>query len=683
MIGIFWWFRRLVGLEALLGGSVAYLPHLGADLSAVAGWGRRPSYRAALRFSRKRGLPCLALEDGFLRSVGLGVDGHLPLSLVVDDLGIYYDATRPSRLERLIAEADQDAALLADARRAMRLIRTHRLSKYNHAPELCPPLPAGSPRVLVVDQTAGDLSVRFGGADEETFAAMITAALNENPDAAVLVKTHPDVLAGKKRGHLAQALSDARVSCIDADVNPMCLLEQVDRVYVATSQMGFEALMLGKPVVCFGLPWYAGWGLTDDRHPRIAELLSRRPGPRNLTQIFAAAYLQYARYIHPETREPGTIFDVIEHLVRAKQLNEETRGSFYCVGMSWWKRAAVTPFLSTPSARLRFVRSVDRLEGQALPPDARLVVWGRSRDAELAAFAQRRGRGLPVYRMEDGFLRSVGLGSDLRRPLSLVLDDIGIYYDARSPSRLEHWLEHGRPDRSQIQRARLLREKLVGLRLSKYNVGSGFALTADAAGKRVILVPGQVEDDASIRFGSPEIGSNLGLLETVRQGNPEAYIVFKPHPDVVAGNRRGTVPEDRLAALCDQVATDANIIDCIVLADELHTMTSLAGFEALLYGKTVHCYGLPFYAGWGLTRDRLRLPRRTRRLALGELVYGALIHYPRYIDPETLSLITVERVVELLERERRDAGAAPLRSSLPARQWRKLRELSRVLAGVG
>ena len=46
-----------------------------------------------------------------------------------------------------------------------------------------------------------------------------------------------------------------------------------------------------------------------------------------------------------------------------------------------------------------------------------------------------------ALRVEDGFLRSRGLGADLIPPLSLVLDDMGIYYDPNSPSRLETLIE--------------------------------------------------------------------------------------------------------------------------------------------------------------------------------------------------------------------------------------------------
>lgn len=670
--------RRLDRLEAFLDGTVVRcLLRTPPDLTATAGWGRRKYAERARRVAARRDIPFLCLEDGFLRSSGLAGKGYPPLSLVVDRLGIYYDAFRPSELEAIIRASDFDTATLAEARRAIALIRAERLSKYNHAPDLDPDLLPAGPKILVIDQTAGDMSLVGGGVTAATFTAMLDAALAEHPEATVIVKTHPDVIAGKKTGHYSRLHGRQRVMLLGADVSPLSLLEHVEGVYVATSQMGFEALLLGKPVVCFGLPWYAGWGCTDDRHPQIDALRSRRPQPRSVEELFAAAYLRYARYLDPASGERGTIFDVIRHLTLNRRLAAETQGTLFCIGMSLWKRAVIIPFLKCPGNRLRFVRSPATLTRQALPADARIVVWGKG-SAEIQAFAQQRQ--LPLWHMEDGFLRSVGLGSDLRAPLSLVLDPGGLYYDPHSASALESWLNHQQPEPAERARAVALRELLVTRQISKYNIGSAFALPAQAHGRRTLLVPGQVEDDASIRFGAPVIGTNLALLETVRRNHPEAWIIYKPHPDVVAGNRRGAIPEPLLARLADQTTTSANISTCLAAVDEVHTMTSLAGFEALLLGKTVHCYGGPFYAGWGLTIDHYPLPQRRRRLDLDTLVYGVLIAYPRYTLPHVAGFVAAEAVAaHLASATSRSASAGAPNAGWLARQYRKLCGLARAL----
>lgn len=668
-------------------------------------WGKKHAKREYwIRSFLKK--PIVYLEDGFLRSPGLGVAGWPPLSMVADDLGIYYDTTRPSRLEALVLAADQmPSETLADAGRAAELIVAHGLSKYNHAPDFSwdlfqagHPIEADTKRdtrgkleygenkylrpsekkvVLVIDQTYGDMAVKFGGADEQTFVQMFQTALAENPDAEIWVKTHPDVLSGKKRGYLTNLPQTENVRLLAADVNPISLLKQADKVYCVTSQMGFEALLLGKPVVVFGLPWYAGWGISDDRHIGVQALQEQnRRAPRTLMQLFAAAYLQYSRYIDPNTGEVGNIFDVIGYLAAARRLNEKLRGNLYCVGISLWKRAVIKPFFNTPSCRLHFVTSFKKLEKSALPPDTRLLVWGNG-SKESADFAQKYN--LSVLQMEDGFIRSVGLGSNLVPPLSLVCDDMGIYFSAEKPSRLEHILQNQLFTEQDFQTASWLQATLTEAEISKYNVGGG-ALTIPTGAGRVLLVPGQVEDDASIRYGSPEIHTNLDLLKKVRRQNPDAYIIYKPHPDVVSGNRVGAIAPEEAARYADQVVAECDITTCLKEADEVHTMTSLSGFEALLRGKTVHCYGLPFYAGWGLTQDYLNLPRRTRRLALWELVAGTLIHYADYIHPETKRHINAAAAIGVLRSQKAKLQHTELFSKhFIHKQWVKFKQICSLL----
>ncbi|HBR38882.1 MAG TPA: beta-3-deoxy-D-manno-oct-2-ulosonic acid transferase, partial [Sulfitobacter pontiacus] len=251
-----------------------------------------------------------------------------------------------------------------------------------------------------------------------------------------------------------------------------------------------------------------------------------------------------------------------------------------------------------------------------------------------------------ALRIEDGFLRSRGLGADLVPPLSLVCDDLGIYYDPRSPSRLEQLITSRakmRPDQS--RRAARLIAALRDAGLSKYNLGGGGDLDALPAGRR-ILVPGQVEDDASIRAGTDAVSTNLALLQAARTAHPDAVILYKPHPDVEAGLRRGAIDAGGLA---DRVLPDADPIALLAHVDEVWTMTSLLGFEALLRGVKVVTLGAPFYAGWGLTEDRGDIPARRRaEVSIEGLAHAALIDYPRYFDPRSGTACPVEVVVERL-----------------------------------
>ncbi len=247
-------------------------------------------------------------------------------------------------------------------------------------------------------------------------------------------------------------------------------------------------------------------------------------------------------------------------------------------------------------------------------------------------------------RVEDGFLRSVGLGANLVQPLSWVIDRRGMYYDATAPSDLEALLEAGRFEPALVSRARALREAIVTSGITKYNVGAGVWQRPSGA-RHVVLVPGQVENDASITWGAPGVRTNLGLLQAVRESRPDAWIVYKPHPDVLAGKRPGHADMEASRRWCDEIVTDVPIHRLFEQVDELHVLTSLAGFEALLRGLPVTCHGSPFYAGWGLTRDVHTHARRTRRLDLDELVAGALIVYPSYVSRTTGAFTTPERAL--------------------------------------
>jgi capsular polysaccharide export protein len=276
-----------------------------------------------------------------------------------------------------------------------------------------------------------------------------------------------------------------------------------------------------------------------------------------------------------------------------------------------------------------------------------------------------------VIRVEDGFLRSVGLGAELVRPISWVMDRSGMYYDATRASDLEQLLRSRQFTPQQLARAAALRGRITASGITKYSVGHRSWQRPRHA--RVILVPGQVESDASLRFGAPALRTNLGLLRAVREANPDAYLLYKPHPDVSAGLRARGQGEQRVRDWCDEVVTDVAMGALLERVDEVHVLTSLAGFEALLRGKSVVCYGLPFYAGWGLTRDVVPLARRTRRLKLDELVAAALLIYPTYVSRSSGGYITPEQALDELLAWR-DASAPP------SRPWQYLRRTALRLA---
>lgn len=334
-----------------------------------------------------------------------------------------------------------------------------------------------------------------------------------------------------------------------------------------------------------------------------------------------------------------------------------------------------------------FVRDLEALQELEPKPRDRLFFWGATPPNGLTELA--RACWADILHVEDGFIRSVGLGSDLIRPLSLVLDRSGIYFDATRESDLENLLNTESFSEDELAMARKVRSFIVEHGITKYNLEPRHTVSWATAGRRVLLVPGQVEDDASIRLGCTTIRTNLALLQAVRNANPDAFIVYKPHPDVMSMNRKGKVAMEAARRFADHVETEVSIVSCIEACDEVHTMTSLSGFDALLREKVVVTYGQPFYAGWGLTTDLAENPiafaRRTRRLSLDELVAGALLRYPIYWDWELRGYTTCEAVLHRIVEQRSaleaSGGLHKLRVGFMRRQLRKLRILARACLG--
>ena len=343
-----------------------------------------------------------------------------------------------------------------------------------------------------------------------------------------------------------------------------------------------------------------------------------------------ASLVDSTRYVDPFTGVACTAEQALDLVALWRRLCDANRGVAAVVGVQFWKRRRVAQFLHQGVRLPKFRTGAGALRAATTSGGA-IAAWASRIPPGLEARATAAN--IQLLRIEDGFLRSVGLGSDFNAPCSIVLDGSGLYYDATRASDLETLLGEHEFSPALRARARALVDRVVAAGMTKYNVGRAALPTLPRDGRRTILVPGQVADDLSVRLGAGAVTDNAGLLARVRAENPDAFIVYKPHPDVDAGHRPGALADAAVLRQADALARGVSMAALIGAVDELHTMTSLAGFEALLRGRRVVCWGRPFYAGWGLTQDRAALPRRVRRLGIDELAAGALLLYPRYIDP--------------------------------------------------
>lgn len=678
----------------------------GPYTQSVLGWGLKPSAERAKNYADKHKLPFWRVEDGFIGYLSHPTDSSKLLSLAVDTRGIYYDATRQSDLELYIKAGipatstdkinysnDEYKSPREQLNQLERVKALHKslidgqVTKYNLAGQVQPTPELNPNSVLVIDQTFGDLSVKHSYASEQSFTNMLEAAIDENPNQTVYVKTHPDVLLGKKSGFLTpDKIKHQQVEFIFDACNPAQLINQVDKVYTVCSQMGFESLILGKQVVTFACPFYAGWGLTDDRCDIPKKVLKRRSlnttkHKVSIEELIYAAFIQYPRYVHPDTQQRCDVEDIIDYIALQKKQNTPKHNTLYCCDFSLWKRAFLPYFLKGIGLKVKFINSdklLPLLQANQIKQQDAIVLWGaKPLTKSVNQFIHAKALKLPILRIEDGFIRSVGLGADLRRPASLVIDSRGIYFDPRQSSDLEHILLTKTFSEHELMQAEQLVHQLVQTKVSKYNVAeqSDELALIQQHRQRTILVVGQVEDDASIQTGCVDVNTNLGLLKQVRLNNPDAYIVYKPHPDVLSGNRQGHVQYQQVVQYADLQVTGAGIIDTLEQVDELHTMTSLAGFEALLRAKKVVCYGLPFYAGWGLTCDKHAIKRRNRSLTLAQLCYGVLVEYPLYVNYETGLFTKPQTIVNNMTGKQEKFVQRSHLTTLFSRNWRKIRFL--------
>jgi len=624
------------------GATAAMFPELAKPgMAGIAAWaGARETARLRAR-TGAAGRPFVLLGQGLLRAPPRG-RAEPPclsaLALEISGPGSPVEIVTPGGV--LADRGWESPTLLAQAAAARRALVLARVGgAWWHGCGIGE-LPEGDGCAIVA---LAEPALADTGTNSAVPGLMLAAALAENAADRVVILAPGGIADQLRPGLAAAAARGARI--IGRGLDPWRIVDRAARIYSAGGEIGFLALIAGVPVAAFGEAFYTGWGATEDR-----EGVPQRPFRRNVDEIFAGACLRATRYRDPFHNIRATFDEVLAILADWRRLDEANRGIAVCVGMSFWKRRRIADFVRSsagdPVFRRTAAGALAAVRRSSAPPPRAIAGWASRLPAGIAAAAERAG--VPLIRVEDGFIRSVGLGSDFLPPASLVFDAGGMYYDPRVKSDLEILLGEAEFGPALVARARGLAALLVARGITKYNLADRGPGIEMPAGRRAILVPGQVEDDLSIQLGGGEVRTNLDLLAQVRSDNPDAFILYKPHPDVMAGHRVGAVPEAEARRFADVVVREASTAALLALVDELHTMTSLAGFEALLRGRRVVVYGRPFYAGWGLTVDRLPC-RRARRLSLDELVAGVLILYPRYLDPLTRLPCGPEVVIERLD----------------------------------
>lgn len=444
--------------------------------------------------------------------------------------------------------------------------------------------------------------------------------------------------------------------------DPWTLTDTVSSVRVAgDDELGFVAWLRGLKVEWLSAGRYSEH---DDG------------APDGLARAVTALLIDGARYRDPYSGQPVAAEAAIAQLAFWRWAIDRNRGLAAATGIAGWKQREVEAMLWPGGGGLHFTRHARSAVRHARAQNGAIAVWPTRAPRGLDALAGAHG--VAVHPVEDGFLRSSGLGSDCHPPHSIILDRSGLHFDPRQASDLEHLIARGIDDPALIARAERLARTIVESGVSKYS-SSRAPFGRPAVDRRVVLVTGQVEDDLSVRLGAAGVAGNLDLIMRARKAEPDAYLIFRPHPDVDAGHRKGRVEDADALRHVDMVERGAPISSILEVVDAVHVLTSLTGFEALLRGCEVVTHGYPFYAGWGLTRD-LAPPidrRGGRDISRVELVAATLILYPRYLDPLTKLPCPPEVLIERL-------AAQPVPQETLLTRLRKLQgRIRRSLAGAG
>lgn len=376
---------------------------------------------------------------------------------------------------------------------------------------------------------------------------------------------------------------------------------------------------------------------------------------------FSSIVFTFRRFLHLLKKRGKKIYSFFEMMFWAflgffRALILFWKPTAFVFNVSKWKRRTVKNFLTEYNViYVPLNKDLHRYRFRVLWSFRPVfIVWGRTIPDNITRFVQEYPT--KIYHIEDGFLRSVGLGANHHLPYSICLDKTGFYYDYSAPSDLESILASYNFEKNQ-KLMKLARESIAEIKkmsLSKYNhVRTSIApLLFGPKVRPRILVIGQVEDDQSLLYGCEKIMTNLELIKLVVQENTDAQIIYKPHPDVVAGLRKEISRTEDAAHLVEILRMPISLVDALHEVDRVYTMTSLAGFEALMHGVAVTTVGMPFYAGWGLTDDRQMVDRRARKLSFEQVFAAAYILYPRYINVKnnkksSLSK-TISRIIEQL-----------------------------------
>ncbi len=413
-----------------------------------------------------------------------------------------------------------------DATQMLNELFTYRLSSDKYAPDASPhhlTTPSGRKKVVILDEEKQNrFKLKKVMASEKTFFEMISAAKKNHPGAAFFLLEPKTVRSDKKKGYLRKVAEANGVQVLQNDVSSISILSQADVVYTVASQLGLDAIFLGKKIYCFGMPFYAGWGLTKD-----SIKLDRRNVKRSREEIFAAFCLFMTRYRHPITSEPSSFREILRFIILQRPLNFERNRYIACIHFDENLITFCKQFFA--HANLHFF-SEDNAIKNALENNG-IILTGIEPDLAM----RKKFTNIPLVHVDHGVIdRLLGNG----KYVSLRLEG-GPY------PTLEKILQTVVPGEKSLLRARLFRQYLRETSALREHID----ITHIPLEQNIILLVGNILNpprnvnnlgevnihDGNLdskglplnSFSSP-LADDFNLIKHVRKLRPYDYIIYCP-----------------------------------------------------------------------------------------------------------------------------------------------------------
>lgn len=603
--------------------------------TCLAIWGKE-------QIENKKELATLRLIDNLYFGFG---DEPKPYALHFSkDNNIHYDILTHNNLYSLLLSDWQPSSdEIDEATQAIEMINKYCISKYNQYPIYTPKEDIDfSKDILLIDQAVNSESIISANANTYNFSRMIAYAFEAFPNSKIYIKYHPNTINGISDGYLKAFVEKNRlqdhpsIKIIDEQVNGASLFYYFDKVFTATSTLGFEAVLRGKNVFTFADSFYSGWGFTNS-------VIGNDKGIHKTSlEVFIALFLKNSIYLNPFTEEPGTILDLLEYI--SLQQRHKNNKEILFFKHTKIKSQEIPSLLNTEKDKCFNVSQ--KLD--ILMNNEKLVV----------ADSQEKFNQIPSqYKkafVSDGFLFS-SRQKNKNMPLSILFDTQSSYLETNQNNDLNDMIETEKLTAFEINRSKEFIKKFKLLfqeeiKHSKHN------LTAYLKeNKEIILIPSNTEEN--YYCAHIDISSDIDLIKKIASENKNKAIIYqiktiKKDYKLFLQNKdlKSILKENNNTLFID---TENHINNLINISKEIHVVNDYIGLFSLMLDKKVVTYSNSFYSNRGLTIDKTI--KAGKLVSLEELIGFAMLLYPRYKINSFTKFISANYAIDLyLDNKRED-----------------------------